>query len=212
MMTFEERLLVELRQEVSARPAPARPRRGRLIAVGATALAAIAAAIAVALGGGSAAYAVEPGANGQVTVKIHDLTDAAGLQAKLREAGVPAVVNYGGDAPAGCGAGAPPPQAGAGGSGPVETTGRREAGDDGPSTARGPERGRSQAGGAPSLNTDGAHGADTKGEVTTRVEKTADGVTFTIDSGSFADGQQIYITTYTGAVEGIGMALCDGAR
>jgi hypothetical protein len=208
MMTFEERLLVELRHEVTARPEPTTPRRGRLIALGATALAAIAAAIAVALGGGSAAYAVEPGANGQVTVKIHDLTDAAGLQQKLRDAGVPAVVNYGGDAPAGCGAGAPPPQAGAGGSGPVQTQGRREAGDDGPSTVRG----ASQAGGGPSFNTDGPHGKETQGAVTTRVEKTPDGVTFTIDSGSFADGQQIYITTYTGAVEGIGMALCDGAR
>jgi len=95
---FEERLLVELRSLVAERPAP-RPTasRRRLVPIGATAgVLTIAGAIAVPLltGGGSAAYAVTRNDDGSVSVEVASLEDAAGLQQKLRDAGVPAVVQY----------------------------------------------------------------------------------------------------------------------
>ena len=197
MTSFEDRLLVQLRHEVASRQAPA-PRRGRWIAAGAAALAAMAAAVAVALGGGAAAYAVEPGAHGTVTVTIHDLSDAAGLQRELRAAGVPAVVKYD----------AAPPTCGA------ETSPRRsapptEAGAGGPSTVQ-RERGTSAGGtdDGPSFNTDGARGAGRPGITTTSVEKTGDGVTFTISAGTLPPEDQVYITTRSGQVDGIAMAIC----
>jgi len=58
---------------------------------------AVAAATAVLLSGGdptTPAYAVEARADGTVTVEIHSLRDADGLERKLRAAGVPAVVDY----------------------------------------------------------------------------------------------------------------------
>ena len=178
--------------------AAATPRRGKLIALGATAAAAIAAALAVALGGGSAAYAVEPGANGSVTVQIHDLSDAAGLQSALRDAGVPAVVTYSATAPSACGGAGVPPAA------PPSETG----GGEGPTTTRHNESGSSAKGDGPTFNTDGARGPQHSGPVTTKVEKTADGVTFTLDAGALPADAHVYITTQTGKVEGIGMAIC----
>ncbi len=197
-MTFEDRLLTELRHVVATRPAPATPRRGKLIALAATAGAAIAAAVAVALGGGSAAYAVEPGADGSVTVSIHDLSDAAGLQSALRDAGVPAVVTYSASAPSACGG------AGVAPAGPPSET----RGGEGPTTIRHGERGSSAKGEAPTFNTGGARGPQRSGAVTTTVEKTADGVTFTLDAGTLPPDAHVYITTRTGEVEGIGMAIC----
>lgn len=110
---FEDRLLAELRAVVAERPAPAPPQSGtaaasapprrapRLtrsrVAIGAAATAAATAAVAVVLAAGGTstpAYAVEPAADGGVTVEITSLRDAAGLERKLREAGVPAVVRY----------------------------------------------------------------------------------------------------------------------
>src|SRR5512132_3410525 len=116
---FEERLLHELRAVVAARPAPgpapasapARQRaRRRLVLAGAGGVAAVLAAVAIFAGGGGteSAYAVTPRADGSVTVKISRLSDAAGLQRALRDAGVPAVVGYG--ASTHC----PPPATGAG--------------------------------------------------------------------------------------------------
>jgi len=199
-MTFEDRLLTELRHVVASRPASAAPRRGKLIAVAATAAAAIAAAVAVALGGGTAAYAVEPGANGSVTVKIHDLSDAAGLQSALRDAGVPAVVAYGPGAPSACGGTGAPPSETHGASGPTSV--------EGGTGTRHVERGSSAKGEGPSFKTDGARGPQSTGTVTTQVEKTGDGVTFTLDAGALPAGAHVYITTQTGEVEGIGMAIC----
>jgi hypothetical protein len=99
--TFEDRLLTELRAVVAARPAPelvtasARAPRTRLI-LAAGALAATVAGVFVVTGGDNAApaYAVEKQPDGSVTVAIHSLSDAAGLQQKLRAAGIPAVVDY----------------------------------------------------------------------------------------------------------------------
>ena len=146
----------------------------------------------------SAAYAVEPGANGSVTVKIHDLSDAAGLQSALRDAGVPAVVTYSASAPSACGGAGVPP------AGPPSETG----GGEGPTTTRHSDSGSSVKGDGPTFNTDGARGPQHSGPVTTKVEKTADGVTFTLDAGALPADAHVYITTQTGEVEGIGMAIC----
>jgi hypothetical protein len=107
---FEERLLDELRSLVVAEPSsgPARPvrrprtwvasrSRRRLVLVGG-----MAAVLAVAAGAGvpflsggvTPAYAVSKNDDGTVTVEISSLGDAAGLEAKLREAGIRAVVQY----------------------------------------------------------------------------------------------------------------------
>jgi hypothetical protein len=107
---FEERLLAELRTVVAVRPpvqeAGARGRRSRarqpgwrrrFALVGATAaVLAVAAAAGVPFltGGSDPAYAVSTNGDGTVTVEINALSDAAGLERKLREAGVPAVVRY----------------------------------------------------------------------------------------------------------------------
>jgi hypothetical protein len=108
---FEERLLRELRRVVieesraASAPAPrTRIARGRspwtrrLALTGAVAaVVALALAAGLPIGGGngdSAAYAVTQNADGTVTVQIDSLRDAAGLQRKLGEAGVPALVQY----------------------------------------------------------------------------------------------------------------------
>src|SRR4051812_10887418 len=100
--TFEDRLLRELRGVVTAHgeapaAAPRRLRRlrpSRLALVGIAAASAAAVVAATTSDGPSAAYAVNPSANGSVTVHIERLSDAAGLERKLRGAGVPAVVDY----------------------------------------------------------------------------------------------------------------------
>jgi hypothetical protein len=107
---FEQRLLRELRQVVIAspwvspelkRPAATRrfPRVRLPLALAGAAAAAIAIAIALAgglPGGGQPtnAWAVDRNPNGTVTVRIDSLSDAAGLERKLNEAGVPALVQY----------------------------------------------------------------------------------------------------------------------
>jgi hypothetical protein len=106
---FEQRLLRELRQVIAEgprlppepeRPAAARKPFGRrlplALAGGAAGAIAIALAGALLLGGGqpSKAWAVDRNPNGTVTVRIDSLSDAAGLQRKLNEAGVPALVQY----------------------------------------------------------------------------------------------------------------------
>jgi hypothetical protein len=125
---FEQRLLRELRQLVAEgphlssereRPAAARKPFGRRLplALAGGAVAAIAIAGALSLGGGepSKAWAVDRNPNGTVTVRIDSLSDAAGLQRKLNEAGVPALVQYlpPGKTCAGEGLQPPPPPPGA---------------------------------------------------------------------------------------------------
>jgi len=205
MTSFEDRLLVELRHVVAARPEPA-PRRGKLVWAGATAaLAAIAAAIVVTLSGG-AAYAVESEPDGKVTVQVKDLSDAAGLQRELREAGVPATVTTGAHAQPACGfgvgPGAPPS-----GDPPVRDYGLAA----GPKRV-GPERGLSsgQDGSGPSTSAAGVPGASPERQVTTGVSKTADGASFTIDRAGLQTGDHVYISTQTGKVDSLEMAICPG--
>ncbi|MFC7218116.1 hypothetical protein ACFQLX_08030 [Streptomyces polyrhachis] len=91
MTTFEDRLLDELKQEITARgPRPdlARAASGRRVA----AVAAVAAGAAVVgtfavqgLGGGSAAYAVQEHPDGTVTVTVPDITPDRAEQAELAE-------------------------------------------------------------------------------------------------------------------------------
>jgi hypothetical protein len=120
--SFEERLLTELRavvEERAAMPANAgvernRPyeaerlhgaaagagggrRRAARLAFGGVAVGAVAAGVlAVSSGtdGTSSAFAVEPQGDGTVRVEISSLSDAAGLEKALEEAGVKADVNY----------------------------------------------------------------------------------------------------------------------
>jgi hypothetical protein len=179
---FEDRLLEQLRGVVAARPVPdvvtrRRPGRTRLALAGAGVAAATAVVAIVATGGDvTPAYAVESGPGGSVTVEIRSLSDAAGLQRSLRDAGVPAVVDY---APAGC---ADP---GAGG-GPGPSTRRERDSDAGPSLS-GPGPG--------------------PGATTSQARVDGDGVKFTIDPGTVKPGQKVFITTSTGAVSTIGMAI-----
>jgi len=95
---FEDRLLDQLRPLVAAPPRPParRAHRRLALAAGAGIAVAIAAGVSVPLlsGGAQPAYAVTPNDDGTVTVQINSLRDASGLEQKLREAGVPAVVEY----------------------------------------------------------------------------------------------------------------------
>jgi hypothetical protein len=208
--SFEDRLLHELQLVVADRPARAaapvrRPRRLRRPLLGIGVVAAGAAAIAVAAGTGSrtpSAYAVQSHGNGAVTVTIHSLKDAAGLQRKLRAAGVPAVVDYAaGGVP--CVAGATPPAGGASGS--VQRVRRAGAG------SAPPPAGAAATGTGQSFHTEqgtsGGPGPDGGGPTTTKVKVTPDGATFTIDPGTLTAGQHVFITTSTGAVTTIAMSV-----
>jgi hypothetical protein len=106
--SFEDRLLGQLRAVVAERGAaaaaeesttgeiPAWRRGPRLALAGAAVLAVAAAALVVSAGGDDtpAAYAVEAQPDGQVSVEIRSLQDAKGLEEALRDAGVPASVDY----------------------------------------------------------------------------------------------------------------------
>jgi hypothetical protein len=204
---FEDRLLEQLRSVVAERPspapAPARPRRARgraRLALAGAGLAAAVAAIAVAAGGGgvaSPAYAVQSAPNGSVTVHISSLSDAAGLQGKLRAAGVPAVVSYSAKPPENC---------------------VQPKGADVLRTRRAPERsfheaGRSERGpvvagqsgnGLPPL---GDPPPDARHKLLAGVRITPDGATFTVDPGHIASGEHLYITTTDGTFKSIAMGI-----
>lgn len=107
---FEQRLLERLKAVVAERGATASPpatadpvagpawrRRGPRWALAAgLAMVAVATALIVSAGGDSTskAFAVEPREGGGVTIEIFKLEDAAGLEAALEEAGIPAQVTW----------------------------------------------------------------------------------------------------------------------
>jgi hypothetical protein len=202
---FEDRLLEQLRQVVADRPAPAAvtyrpPRRTRLALAGSAAVAAAAPAVALVAtsGGVTPAYAVQSHADGSVTVTIHSLSDAAGLQRRLRAAGVPAVVDYVTVGRRGCvlsgvGAGVQGEStdtAGGAASGPVHSTGGEAGTDTGPSTS----------GPGPAPGDRATTSSTTIG---------GDGVMFTIDPGHIAPGKAVYITTSTDTKGSIAMAIAN---
>ncbi len=215
--SFEDRLLHELRLVVAEQPAPVavparRGRRLRRPLLGVGVVAATTAAIAVLASSGDrtpSAYAVQSQANGAVSVTIHSLKDATGLQRKLRAAGVPAVVDYAaGGVP--CVAGATPPEGGASGTMQVE----KGAGTP-PPVGAAPEGGAQQSfhtekgeAGGPTLDGPAADGAPpAQVRAASSVKITPDGATFTIDPGALETGQHVYITTSTGAVTTIAMSV-----
>lgn len=106
---FEQRLLTQLKSVVAERGAEEALAgeattsgghwgRGPRLALGAgVAVVGAVAAVLVVGGGGdntSKAFAVEPQDGGGVTIKIHSLEDASGLQQALEEAGIPAQVTW----------------------------------------------------------------------------------------------------------------------
>ncbi len=95
---FETALLNELRDNVAARATAPRRRRRSVAAIGAAGIAALATGIGLTTMGGSPAFAVETASDGDIVVRIHELTDADGLEKALAEQGVTADVAYGGGA------------------------------------------------------------------------------------------------------------------
>lgn len=189
---FEDRLMTQLRLVVADNSSPAiplsvtTPRRVRLswsLASAGTAVAAAAAAIVITAGSStSPAYAVARQPNGMVTVQIHDLSDASGLQSALRADGVPAVVDYR-QASAGC---ALPPN------GTAQTA-----------TASG-----GQAGQSGSYAEVQAGPGGIVGQLHGQVEVSQDGsVRFSIDTSKLPSGDQVWITTATGKVSSIAVVF-----
>jgi hypothetical protein len=210
---FEDRLLRELRQIVANRPAAdvvprRRPQRTHLaLGVGITIATAAVAVIATSGSVTPSAYAVEPSSNGTVTVSIHGLSDAAGLQRSLRAAGVPAVVDFAAAGRSGCVA----PPADASGSGEQPTLHTSFGHSPGA-----PESGASSEGPTSSSEPDrSSDPSKVSGPVTAAlsggVQVGRDGVTFTIDPGTIKQGEKVYITTSTGAVSSIGIAVATTA-
>ena len=189
-MTYEDRLFHQLSGIVAATPAPVRHRSVRRpLAAGATATAAAAAVIAAVTGGSEPAYAVQSTAGDTVTVTINDIRDAAGLQARLRAAGVPADVRYVPDAPR-CTVAQP----GVKGAGPHVVT------DDGPSLVR---SGAPPAGAPPA----GAAGDARPGSfVGMRMD--ADGhASFTVSRDTLAGGRHLTITAAGGDLHSLAIAI-----
>jgi hypothetical protein len=79
--------------------------------------------------------------------------------------------------------------------------GTTAAGGAGPTLHTGGERGTTGAG--PSLSGPGPG----PGATTSKVTIGSDGASFTIDPGQLEPGEKVYITTSTGAVSSLGMAI-----
>ncbi|MER6946359.1 hypothetical protein ABT294_20225 [Nonomuraea sp. NPDC000554] len=96
-MSFEERLLMELKAEIAARQASRRRFTGRRLFAGA-AVAGLAAAAAIAVplltGSETPAYAVTKNGDGTIQVRINEFRDADKLEQDLKQMGVTADVSY----------------------------------------------------------------------------------------------------------------------
>ena len=200
---FEDRLLEQLRQVVADHPVPhvaatRRPHRTRLAlaGVGVAAAAAAVAVVATSNDRSHSAYAVQPQADGAVTVTIHSLSDANGLQGSLRAAGIPAVVDYVPSATGDCAAPGPPP---------ASPSTQAEGG----TTESGPTLHTGTAGSGPSLSQQGEPPAGADGHHATMSIRSTQGgdATFTIDPGTLKPGEKVFITTSTEALGSVGMAI-----
>jgi hypothetical protein len=219
---FEDRLLAELRQAVAARPAPAlststrryRTRRFALSGVSVAAATAAIAVVAISSDATPSAYAVDSAPDGSVTVSINRLDDAAGLQARLQAAGVPAVVAYDAPAAAKCMTivpkGGEAPAAGPLMSAPARTSGG-DLGDGPTTTTRPAEEGASADPGRPGGTAPAGTGAGIPAGAVTAAAVRVDGdrsaATITIAPGQIPAGKKLFITTSTGAVDTIGMTI-----
>jgi hypothetical protein len=221
---FEERLLHQLKHVVAQTPAPqpvapatrrvplaSRIPRRRLALSGAglaTAVAASAAAVLATSGGvASPAYAVQSRANGTVSVSISDLRDAAGLERRLRAAGIPAIVNYVAE-PERCagaaGTGRTMSGPAAGQAGVVRS---QRTGDDGPSTAA--------AGGAGPQRATHTTGSPPPGGAAARMSMRVDRdgrATFTLNADDVKPGQTLMVAATTGTFSSLGMAIVDDTK
>ncbi|MEU0569643.1 hypothetical protein ABZ297_30290 [Nonomuraea sp. NPDC005983] len=96
-MSFEERLLMELKTEIASRQAKRRRFTGRRLFAGA-AVAGLAAAAAIAVplltGSETPAYAVTKNGDGTIRVQINEFRDADQLETDLKKLGVTADVTY----------------------------------------------------------------------------------------------------------------------
>jgi hypothetical protein len=94
--SFETALLTRLREHVDQQP-ETRPRfsRPRLLLGAAATVAAAAAMVVVIPGlGTTTAYSVQEGNSGTITVEVHRLEDAEGLETELAKVGVRADITY----------------------------------------------------------------------------------------------------------------------
>lgn len=94
--TFETALLNRLRDEVEQQPTVrSRPSRPKVLLGAAAAVAAAAAMVVVIPGlGSTAAYSVQEGNSGTITVEVQRLEDAEGLESELAKFGVTANITY----------------------------------------------------------------------------------------------------------------------
>jgi hypothetical protein len=186
---FETALLTELRETVGQRAAaPAKRRRRSIAAVAAAGLAALATGIGITSMGGSPAFAVQTAADGDVVVRIHELTDAAGLEKALADQGVTATVEYGGDA----GNAITVDQDGKVSPGNVEPS--REVPAGGKSVTR---EGGAQSGASPELSTtpSGDDPCGPTAELPVAVARNGSDFVITIDGDSAITKEDIRITT-----------------
>ena len=93
--SFDAALVSELRQVVAERAtAPVKRTRRRPALVAASIAAVTAGVFGISSVGGAAAYAVDRTADGDITISIHRLDDAAGLEKELASYGIDATVDY----------------------------------------------------------------------------------------------------------------------
>lgn len=94
--SFETALLTRLREHVDQQPAVRPGRSGRRLLLGTAGTVAAAAAIIVVVPGlgTTAAYSVQEGNSGTITVEVRRLEDAKGLEGELAKYGVKADITY----------------------------------------------------------------------------------------------------------------------
>ena len=182
--TFETALLTELRQVVSERSQHPTRRHTHRPATAVAAAAVVAAAVGVfTVGGGSPAYAVTTADDGDVVIRIHELSDAAGLERALADRGITADVEYAG---------------GAGGSITVDSDGRVTSGESRPEQPEQvPGTGWTSSTG-PGAGTPEADPCGVGEEMPISMENDGGDYVITLSGGTIADGNALRVTTFSG--------------